>query len=715
MRWTRSSGLRSRAAHRAVFAGLAALATLAVPGLAVPGLAVPAAAASSHSGTSVAARGTLAPYVVEWSRLAGQGGNATSDLGPAAAGAPISARVYLAGRDPRGLAAYAASVSDPDRPSFHDYLTPAQVAERFGPDARQVAANQSWLTASGLQITAVTEHYIAVSGTAAEAQSAFGAVWHSYQVDGLTQQAPPPAAQLSAPAPLAPAVLTVAPLETGLPGYPAPAPAPAPATARAEAPATVTPTSGKAAAALTGEEPLGLAVPAVAGPSCSTYYGQNLATSLPPAYGRTAPYYLCGYTPQQLRSAYGVPGSLTGQGVTIAVIHPWRQQTAAQDLATFGARHGEPLRPGQFTQILPAGLDASCEGTTEGPFPLSNEETGDVELVHATAPQAKIVYVGAKCDDGEGTVQELDAMTTVVDGRLATIVSNSWAAVASDAALSAGLVGAYEQIFEQGAAEGIGFYFAAGDGGEFSGGSAGGQPTLIYPQSDPWVTSVGGTSLAAGPAGQYEWETGWGDRAAELAADGKSWANLPGSFALGSGGGTSTLFRQPSYQRGVVPAVLSHAHGSAAPMRVVPDIAADADPFTGALVGETVSPGAGQPPVYQEGPGGGTSASCPLIAGIQADVQQVAGGVPIGFANPVIYARYGTRAFHDVTDEPLGPGFTPAVALPAGLVAAAPVLVTLGLDEGLAATPGYDDVTGVGSPAPGYFASYRRGGPEVLP
>ncbi len=55
------------------------------------------------------------------------------------------------------------------------------------------------------------------------------------------------------------------------------------------------------------------------------------------------------------------------------------------------------------------------------------------------------------------------------------------------------------------------------------------------------------------------------------------------------------------------------------------------------------------------------------------------------------------------------------MALPAGLVAAAPVLVTLGLDEGLAATPGYDDVTGVGSPAPGYFASYRRGGPEVLP
>lgn len=191
--------------------------------------------------------------------------------------------------------------------------------------------------------------------------------------------------------------------------------------------------------------------------------------------------------------------------MTVAVVHPWRQATAAGDLATFGARHGEPLRPGQFTQILPAGLDASCEGTTQGPFPLANEETGDVELVHDLAPGANIVYIGAKCDDGEGTVQDLDALTTIVDQRLATIVSNSWAAVESDALLSAGLVGSYEQIFEQGAAEGIGFYFAAGDGGEYSGGdSPGDPPTLIYPQSDPWATSVGGTSLAAGPAGAYK-------------------------------------------------------------------------------------------------------------------------------------------------------------------------------------------------------------------
>jgi subtilase family serine protease len=708
MRWVNRSPQPSRQARRAVLAGLAALTS----GAMLASLALPAAAAPSLPLQPSAGRGTLPPYVVEWSLLAGQGGNATADLGPAAAGAPVSARVYLAGRDPAGLAAYAAAVSYPGSRWFHDYLTPAQVRERFGPTGAAVAAVRTWLTASGLRITAVTEHDIAVSGTAAAAQAAFGTVWHSYTVDGTTQQAPTAAARLSAPARVAPAVLTVAPVETGLPGYPtASGTSPAAASGRGRAASKPTASARPAAAMLAGAGSLTTAAPAAAGTGCSSYYGQNLATTLPPAYGRTVPYYLCGYTPSQLRTAYGVPRALTGKGVTVAVVHPWRQLTAAQDLATFGARHGEPLRLGQFTQILPPGLDASCEGTTMGPFPLSNEETGDVELVHAVAPAANIVYVGAKCDDGEGTVQDLDALTTIVDRRLATIVSNSWAAVASDALLSAGLVDSYEQIFEQGATEGIGFYFAAGDGGEYSGGGTPGDPpTLIYPQSDPWATSVGGTSLAAGPAGGYEWETGWGDRYAEPTADGTGWADLPGAFAGGSGGGTSTLFRQPFYQRGVVPAALSQTGGSAAPMRVVPDIAADADPFTGSLVGETLSPGPGQPPAYQEGPGGGTSAATPLIAGMQADAQQLAGGAPIGFANPAIYARYGTRAYHDVTDQPLGPGFTPAVALPAGLAATVPILITLGMDEGLAATRGYDDVTGVGTPAPGYFASYRRTG-----
>jgi subtilase family serine protease len=644
-----------------------------------PVLAVPAGNARPVGAGS--GRQMLPPYVPEWSRLIAQGGNATADLGPAAADSPVSARIYLAGRDPGSLADYAAAVSDPGSRLFHRYLTPAQVRARFGPTARQVAAVRSWLTGIGMHVTSVTAHYVAVSGTAAQAQRAFGVVWHSYQVDGTTQQSPPPSAQPAAPASAATAVLAVAPVQTGLPGYQSPA-------------------EGATASA-----PLSSSVPV--SPPCSSYYGQNLATTLPSAYGHTAPYWGCGYTPQQMRSAYAVPAGLTGKDVTVAVVDPWRQPTAANDLATFAAAHGQPLHPGQFSQILPPGLDASCQGTTPGPITPPLLETPEAEAAHEMAPDADIVYIGAKCDDGDATVQDLDALTTVTDRDLASIATCPWNITTSQATASPGLIGSYQQIFQQGAAEGIGFYFGFRDYFNTPSGAPG--PTVEYPVSDPWVTAVGGTSLAIGPHGQYEWETGWGDRNTSLAADGTSWASLPGAFFDGSGGGTSTLFGQPSYQRGIVPLAFSHANGTAAPMRVVPDIAAAGDDLTTRLLfGQTSSTTPGGPVSYHEFTAGGTSIACALIAGIQADAQQAA-GTPIGFADPAIYARYGISAYHDVTDQPLGAHGTPAVVVPAGgLGNSQPLLVTLGMDQSLAATAGYDDVTGVGSPAPGYFASYRE-------
>jgi subtilase family serine protease len=637
-------------------------------------------------------RQMLPPYVPEWSRLTAQGGNATADLGPATAGAPVNARIYLAGRDPDGLAAYAAAVSDPGSRLFHRYLTPAQVQARFGPTARQVAAVRSWLTGTGMQVTSVTAHYVAVSGTAAQAQRAFGVVWHSYQVDGTAQQSPPPSAQPTAPASVAAAVLAVAPVQTGLPGYQSPAEG-----ATASAPVGGGSTSPAAAP---------MASPVPASPPCSSYYGQNLATTLPSAYGHTTPYWGCGYTPRQMRSAYAVPADLTGKDVTIAVVDPWRQPTAASDLATFAAAHGQPLRPGQFTQLLPPGLDASCQGTTPGPITPPLLEVPEVEAAHEMAPDADIVYIGAKCDDGDATVQDLDALSAVTDGDLASIVTCPWNITTSQATASPGLIGSYQQIFQQGAAEGIGFYFGFRDYFNTPAGAPG--PTVEYPVSDPWVTAVGGTSLAVGPHGQYEWETGWGDRDTSLAADGTSWASLPGAFFDGSGGGTSTLFGQPSYQRGIVPRAYSHANGTAAPMRVVPDIAAAGDDLTTRLLfGQTSSTTRGGPASYHEFTAGGTSIACALIAGLQADAQQAA-GTPIGFADPAIYARYGTSAYHDVTDQPQGAHGTPAVVVPTGVLGnSQPLLVTLGMDQSLVATAGYDEVTGVGSPAPGYFASYR--------
>src|SRR5205807_7436555 len=55
-------------------------------------------------------------------------------------------RIYLAGRDPAGLVAYAHAVTEPNNPNYQHYLTPAQFQSRFGATQEQVTAITSWLT-----------------------------------------------------------------------------------------------------------------------------------------------------------------------------------------------------------------------------------------------------------------------------------------------------------------------------------------------------------------------------------------------------------------------------------------------------------------------------------------------------------------------------------------------------------------------------------------
>ena len=97
---------------------------------------------------------------------------------------------------------------------------------------------------------------------------------------------------------------------------------------------------------------------------------------------------------------------------------------------------------------------------------LGGEESLDVEMVHGLAPDAKVVYVGANsCNDYD----LLAALTTIVDKHLADVVSNSWGEImhTTDAGdMDPAQIAAYEQVFQQGAVEGIGFDFSAGDCGD---------------------------------------------------------------------------------------------------------------------------------------------------------------------------------------------------------------------------------------------------------
>ena len=117
----------------------------------------------------------------------------------------------------------------------------------------------------------------------------------------------------------------------------------------------------------------------------------------------------------------------------------------------------------------------------------------------------------------------LDAETQIVDRHLASIVCNTWP-LGTESQMAPGIVAAYQQVFEQGAVEGIGFYSSSGDQGDWSPFTPDNQTAVQFPASDPWVTSVGGTSLAIGPHDNYEWETGWGSDVSLLSSDGTSWA-----------------------------------------------------------------------------------------------------------------------------------------------------------------------------------------------
>jgi hypothetical protein len=183
----------------------------------------------------------------------------------------------------------------------------------------------------------------------------------------------------------------------------------------------------------------------------------------------------------------------------------------------------------------------------------------------------------------------------------------------------------------------------------------------LYPAYSPGVVAVGGTTLTIRGSDSYGAETAWS----------------------GSGGGRSTGEAEPAYQAGV----------QGLGMRTIPDVAFDADPGTGVSVADTYDDTHGTGP-WQEL--GGTSLATPAWAAIFAiaDQGRVARGASTldgpSQALPALYAL-PTGDFHDITS---------------------------GSNGGFAAGPGYDEVTGLGTPRADWviadLASYGIAGRLVV-
>lgn len=382
-----------------------------------------------------------------------------------------------------------------------------------------------------------------------------------------------------------------------------------------------------------------------------------------------------GYTPKELRDAYGVTSLInqgyTGKGVTVAVIESYGSPTLQQDVDKFDQRYGLPDLHVQV--VSPLGTVAFDPNNSEMTG-WESETTLDVEIIHAIAPDAQVVVMTSPVDETEGVQglpEFLKLEQDVVNNHRATIISQSFGASEYTLKDAAGQqeIQAWDQFYQQATTQdGITFFASSGDNGatDLASDNIDQRPlvpsrTIGFPADDPWVTAVGGTTIWPNGNGQYN-EIVWGGK------------NDPMS---GSEGGFSAFFPEPSYQKSLPASFQSEDNGK----RGIPDVSAAADPATGLAC-------------YDGNDGwfvaGGTSASSPLWAGIAAIAQQKAGH-SLGFLNSAIYKLGQSSSYaQDFRDITVGNNTT--------YTQDGQVFV-----QGFNATSGWDAATGWGSPRTATF------------
>lgn len=365
------------------------------------------------------------------------------------------------------------------------------------------------------------------------------------------------------------------------------------------------------------------------------------------------------YNPFEIRRAYNVDGLLNqgddGTGQTIVIIDSFGSPTIQSDLHTFDQAFGFPDPP-SFKIYTPLGTRPfnPNNGTMVG---WAAETTLDVEWAHAMAPGANIALMTSPVPETQGVQgmpQFLFLEQYALDHQIGKIISQSWGTTENTLFYPGGkqVLISFNDFYKQAAADHVSVFASSGDSGVANPNFKGQIypfPTVGFPASSPYVTAVGGTNLYATTEGRYLTETAWS----------------------GSGGGVSQYFSEPNYQ-------VHHLNNSDQAIlngnRGLPDIAYNASGGTPILIYLSFLPG--QAGWYLIA---GTSEGSPQWAGIIADGNEFAGH-PLGFINPALYAigdsSARSSAYHDVTI-----GNNSADGIP-----------------GYHAAPGWDPVTGWGSP-----------------
>jgi subtilase family serine protease len=620
---------------------------------------------------AVANAATVPGNVTTWATPANKSGSAPDTL-------MVDIAVHMTLRDIDGLRNFVAAVSKPGRPLYGHYLTKAQFRSAFAPESAAVDAVKALLTRAGMTdiVVGPANAYVSARASVAQLKTTFGVTQNVYTFKGRTLRANSEAPRI--PDTLAGKVLFIEGLDDSaslrhpyhVSAMRSEVHAPVGAATK---PNTVTPPP---------------AYDGLPSPYCSSYFGDHKAvlSTQPAPYGATVPWLGCGYTPTQIQQAYGLDKvSYTGAGVTVAIVDAYASPTLTSDSNKYAANHGLPaLTSSNFALKVPVGIYSVNPDESCGPQGWWTEQSLDVASVHGSAPGANILYVGSRdCGTSLDT-----AFLDVIYDKEADIVTDSWGN--GGEYVEAGAFAMFDQAGMTAAAQGQTILFSSGDDGDLS--QNNGVASGSFPATGNYVTGVGGTSLALYGALGAKDEWGWGNYRDYLAnANVNSATSVTTSglttttnfgvtysdfaFYAGSGGGISFAEPQPSYQAGVVPTALATTMDVAsgylvtlpAPMRVSPDVAMVADPYTGYLYGESytiVTPG-GDPGCkvdsktteYCEMDEGGTSLASPLMAGMIAVVDQarLATHRPlVGFANPFFYAAkigstFTSAGINDVT------------------------------------------------------------------
>jgi len=625
-------------------------------------------------------------------------------LGPANPSEIIDVSIWLNLHDRTVMDSLAAELYDPTSSNYRHWLQLADIVAKFAPAAQEARTVGEFLSSHNLAVVTVDPNNFVVRarGTIGDVEKAFQVQINTFELNGKTYRANTSDPSVAGPA--AALTLAVSGLDNLVYQHP-----------RVQREAlTQSSASGVIAAAAASDA-------AFIGSNCFTGVETEkhttdgtfpIATYAGNGYNSTDTG--CGYTPAEIQHAYHLTGlyaeGFDGSGQTIVIIDWCGSPTIKGDANAFSVRFGLPALTSSNFHILNSGSTPTCAA----PDPEINI---DVEWAHAIAPGANIDLVVPP----SASFEDVDnAELYAIENTLGNVISGSYGS--EELYTPTAVLGVENAINEIAALMGIAANFASGDEGDYT--FDFGPPASVNAPADSlYATAVGGVSLALNSNNTIAWQAGWGTNETGLMDAGTIFdppLNL--GFVFGAGGGPSAVFSKPSFQ--------STLHGK---HRLLPDISWLADPFTGGVIAIT-SPFTYPPlqwTVY-----GGTSLATPMFSALWAIANQEA-GVPLGQAAPYLYSMpAGT-----ITDVlPVGSATNDTVSIKesssltnhySAAELAAPLetttkfysalwnyplsqdtvyVVTFGTDSGLKTAPGWDDVTGLGTPNGQAFADFFNPG-----